>query len=66
MHGPEAGCSVHPMDKMENVGVCSKILMLQALIVGLERSWSARDEMGSSSRMSPLLWDLEMRKGRKE
>lgn len=42
------------MEKIGNVGVCPKILMLQALIVGLERSWSARDEMASSSSPTGL------------
>lgn len=50
------------MEKIGNVGVCPKILMLQALIAGLERSWSARDEMASSS--SPMgLGNEEEEKG---
>lgn len=54
------------MDKVENVRVSQKFLLLLALIVGLEHRESGREEMGSSSGERSRFWgDLGMRKGDK-
>lgn len=52
VHGPDAGCSVYPMDKMENVRGCPKIFFDSEVRAQLEcKGWNGILQLNESSRM---------------